>query len=402
MKVIKIKNKIKNPAYKKVLHQFGMYNTNVNQTFIVPDWFVRDRLTALPDWQKHFQVKEAFDVVKPFNYEEYKKNPEGSILVSRTGGIGDLLFFSAIIKKLNKDFPEAKIYLTTRYEYKNLPELLDCKFTFTSIPLNITNSDIKWVIFGEGMIEEPKYQDWNVYDLLADNFKIPFSDEEKRPQINVEKAIDNFYLKTILKKYPQLNDTNKIKIMLHLHSTSALRQVNFDLFNNTILTKLKDVIGGGNLFIYSANHFAIKEKNLNKKESYIKNNITLISAKNLKQLTTLVSLADYVVSVDTAVAHFAEGLNKHGLILYTNIPAYARSKYYLYMKSVEPDWEDSRFLCKKPCYYHGHHVKDRCPMLPDDYDGPLFPICSNYLFTEKKQKEILNLIKQDLEKINKN
>lgn len=142
---------------------------------------------------------------------------------------------------------------------------------------------------------------------------------------------------------PSNIDFSKPSIIINCRSTAIIRSMRFqDIYESVI-----KCIGNKDVNIYT------HERNLVEVDKtfieHIKDErIKVISAKSLGDFLLDLYDASLTISVDTAMFHFREGVEKPAIGLYGPFPYESRTKYYKYTKSLNIK-SDCPFM---PCFIH--------------------------------------------------
>lgn len=280
-----------------------------------------------------------------------KKNTK--LLVVRRGGIGDILFVSAILKHIKDQNPSIRI--TFMADSSN-------QLVTQSIPAIDRTARISWrcigellfnnrIVFLDNKLEHhPDAKKLNIYDLIGEKFfGVYLENQEKRPYFFIDGNRTDFFSK----KLDQLSKTKSIRIGVQLQANSPVRTPNLETWSNIILSIASAI---PNSFFYilieSKNTWAYTElyKLINTKDTDIASRIINLGnfLKNTSDLFSAIANFDLVVAPDSSVIHIAAGLKIPAIGLYGPFPSALRIAYYENCIGV-----DAHYPCT-PCFTHGH------------------------------------------------
>lgn len=314
------------------------------------------------------------NVYKPY----YGQNLDNkSILIWRTGGIGDLLFIKPILKYLKNKYPTCRILFSCAPQYRSMVETYPevDKILNLPFPAHIL-FDVDYHAIFEGVIERTREAERvNAYELFAKSLNLQIPREELVPEL-VPKADKVEHVKEILNEWGILGSKF---IVIQMRASSPIRTPSptFWKFICNYITEHKPnyriVITDSPNQAHSIDAF-IKTVNNN-------DNIYNFSSKSssLDLSIALVSLSFGVVATDSALTHIAAALRKNILGIYGPFPGFIRMGTY--PKEIS-DWIEPTNCECSPCFIHGH--------LPCKYSVNGYPQCF-----EKIDKDGL------IEKINK-
>jgi len=314
-------------------------------------------------------------------YRPYSGQPLNgkSILVSRTGGIGDLLFIQPNLKYLKEKYPDCYIRFACGPQYQAMVETWDCIDELLDLPYHLSSllrSDYH-VLF-EGVIERCKLsQHQNAYNLfsrwmgldLPDELLIPSQDPKWDIVDEVKEVINNWNLLE--------NDF----IVMQLRASSPIRTPRPEFFGS-LISKL--VNAGHNVVITDT----VKQANqldefINKYMTCDKTKIFNFAhhSKSLDYTIALTYLSKGVVATDSALNHIAASLDRFCYGILGPFPAFIRLKTY-----PKAGWVDAKMDCA-PCFIHGHNP---CPQAGSDGGSP----CYDRIDQDKVVIEIGELFKK--------
>lgn len=268
-----------------------------------------------------------------------------TLMIWRTGGIGDLLFIQPNLNYLKELYPTCEIILACGPQYQAMVEdwpsvdkLLDLPFPFQYL----VRSDYHAVF--EGVIERCKEaHTTNAYELFTRWLGLDLPKEKLLPvqpvkQDKVEEC------KEILEEW---NLEGIDFIIIQLRASSPIRSPRLGLWGDIInrLTKNDHVV-----IITDAPHYAKEIDFLI--EKFVKDKDLVFNfahhSKSLDYTIALTSLAKLALSTDTAMMHLAAALDVKGFGLYGPFPGEIRLSTY-----PKARWINAELHCA-PCFLHGH------------------------------------------------
>ena len=332
-------------------------------------------------------IKSEKNIDECFNKLNLKENQDVKFpIVIRTGGIGDLISLSSIsmnlIDKLKID--SKSLIFISQEKYKDVFNWYKNDITFRSyfspiVKYNSNNSIEKnrvnkkyFTVYYEGIIENSK-QNW--FKLQFDTINNDFDVKYGRPQLKTERISND-----------ESNiDISKKSVLINPRSTAIIRSMRFqDLYESLI-----DCIGYKDINIY-VHKINLREEDLNYIYNINDNRINIITAENLHLFLLDAFDVDLVISVDSAIHHFREGVEKPSIGVYGPFLLEARVMYYKYTKSINI----ASNCPNMPCFIHVRTHDSICDYqkkLHDEniYDNKWYEYapccCMEYNKTVKKQ-----------------
>jgi ADP-heptose:LPS heptosyltransferase len=291
------------------------------------------------------KVKFA-NIYKP--YIGYDLEDE-TLIIWRTGGIGDLLFIQPNLNFLKEIYPTCEIILACGPQYQAMVEdwpavdtVLDLPFPFQYL----IRADYHAVF--EGVIERCKEaQTTNAYELFTRWLGLNLPKERLIPRQPVkEDKLEE--CKEILEEW---NLEGIDFIIVQLRASSPIRSPRLGLWGDIInrITKNDHVV-----IITDAPHYAEEIDSLI--EEFVKDKDLVFNfahhSKSLDYTIAMTSLAKMAISTDTAMMHLAAALDIKGFGLYGPFPGEIRLSTY-----PKTRWINAELHCA-PCFLHGHRP---CP-----------------------------------------
>jgi len=268
-----------------------------------------------------------------------------TLMIWRTGGIGDLLFIQPNLNYLKELYPTCEIILACGPQYQamiedwpSVDQLLDLPFPFQYL----IRSDYHAVF--EGVIERCKEaKTTNAYELFTRWLGLDLPKDKLLPvqpvkQDKVEEC------KKILEEW---NLEGLDFIIIQLRASSPIRSPRLGLWGDIInrITKNDHVV-----IITDAPHYAKEIDFLI--EKFVKDKDLVFNfahhSKSLDYTIALTSLAKMALSTDTAMMHLAAALDIKGFGLYGPFPGEIRLSTY-----PKSRWINAELHCA-PCFLHGH------------------------------------------------
>jgi len=346
----------------------------VKTTGFIQNWFKRQELVKKRKYvmglgvyqQLHKSQRDGKRILKPAptkfinSYKPYNgQNLDGkTVLVFRTGGIGDLLFIQPNLRYLKSKY-DCYIKFACGPQYQAMLETWSCIDELLDLPFEVKHlyqSDYHMLF--EGVIERCKQAETtNAYNLfskwlgldLPDNLLIP----KQEPK---EEMIDECM--KILEGWNLQNDSF---ILMQLRASSPIRTPRPQFWLN-IINELTDK--GHNILLTdnprqaeNVETFIKETKNPNKVFNFCKH------SKSLDYSIAVTKLAKMTLTTDSAFSHISASLNIPCFGIFGPFPGYIRLKTY--PKSV---WVDAPKDCA-PCYIHSQQP---CPKADSDGFSPCY------------------------------
>ena len=336
--------------------------------------------------QLQFETGTKRKILKPASiqfknlYKPYNGEPlDGkSILVFRTGGIGDLLFIQPNLRWIKEKYPESHIMFACGPQYQAMVETWDCIDELLDLPFSIkTLHKADYHVLFEGVIERCKQAHTdNAYNLFSKWMGLDLPDELLVP---VQDAKEECVEKTreVLKEWEL---PEKSYIVMQLRASSPIRTPRHEFWIQLMdmLTEIGyDIVLTDNPRQNEAiEDFIKKAKRPDKVFNFCQH------SESLDYSIALIKLAKLVVATDSAMNHIAASLDTACFGVYGPFPGYIRLKTY-----PKGDWIDSVRRCS-PCFLHGHKP---CPEASSDGYSP----CYDELDKTEIVKRIQRLMEDD-------
>jgi len=327
-----------------------------------------------------FEVK--YLKASPIKFKNLYKRYNGedlsgkTLLVFRTGGIGDLLFIQPNLIFLKKKFPDCKIHFACGPQYQSMVETWNCIDKVLDLPFTLQSlKEADYHALFEGVIERCTLaQTNNAYNLfsrwlgldLPNNLLVPHQKaKQERVDFCLEK-LQNWNLKP--KKF----------ILTQLRASSPIRTPRPDFWARIINSLIKK---GHNILITDNPRQADNVDNFI--DHYIDNKEKVFNfcreSISLDYSIAVTSLASCVVATDSAMNHIASSLGVKSFGIYGPFPGSIRMKTY-----PNATWIDATRYCG-PCFIHGQKP---CPHNVGGYS----PCYDDLINTEEKLQSVVKKI----------
>lgn len=336
--------------------------------------------TVIKSIEEIDSIFPILDLSRPI--EELKK--VNSLIIIRTGGIGDLLALSNVAKLATHIFRDVlknkkfKVFFITDQKYSAVFKYFEQMVTpiyyfFEPVDKILSKHDIfgkKDVrcIYFEGVIEE---REDNWFDLQMERLnirKFALLDQIDKSFLVKNPKLVNVYTNgnssNVFLKKNNIDGIDKIfrdfkynetkTILIHHRASAWIRSFNlgdtilsldeyfksagFD--NYRIITLPRNYTKSDNQFI----------EDIYDKDKSLFSKIVQIKTENLHQFFYIIANSNYVISSDTAAFHFKEGIAGNALGLYSSFPSRMRTATYVNTKSYDIVFKDCEFVCDKNNY----------------------------------------------------
>ena len=280
------------------------------------------------------------NIYRPYRGQELHNK---TLLVFRTGGIGDLLFIQPNLLYLKEKYPTCTIKFACGPQYQSMVETWKCVDQVLDLPFlykHLVQADYHALF--EGVIERCKLsENINAYNLFSDWLGLNLPDKLLVPKQDAKSEMIDF----CLKKLNEWNIEPGKFILMQIRASSPIRtprpQIWVEIIN--ILTSK-----GYNIILTDS---PTQSKYVDMFIKYIKNQDKVFNfckySKSLDYSIALTKLAALTVATDSAMNHIAASLDIPCYGLYGPFPGYIRLKTYPKAK-----WIDAKRKCA-PCYVHG-------------------------------------------------
>lgn len=281
------------------------------------------------------------NLYRPYNGQNLDNK---SLLVSRTGGIGDLIFILPNLKYLKEKYPTCKIIFATGPQYHDMIKHWDCVNEVLDLPYELSHFlQADYHAYFEGVIERCiEAHSQNAYNLFTRWLGLNLPNELLIPKQNPQNNKVE-YCKKFIKDHNI--DQDKI-ILFQLTASSIIRTPRPSIWKDIMLK----LIDKGYQIIITDN--PLKSPNIEFFRQTVQSdqifNFSTFS-KSIDYSIAMTSLAKCTVSSDTSLMHIAASLDIPAFGLYGPFQAEIRLSTY---KNV--DWINSKTSCA-PCWTHGQN-----------------------------------------------
>ena len=314
------------------------------------------------------------NIYRPYNGQDLD---DKTLLVFRTGGIGDLLFIQPNLKYLKEKYPDCTIKFACGPQYQSMVETWECIDQVLDLPFTLgelISSDYHALF--EGVIERCKLSHTvNAYNLFSDWLGLHLPDERLIPEQKPKEDKVQF----CLDKLKEWNVDSGNFIITQLRASSPIRTPRPEVWAN-IINELTDR-GHKILITDSPRQQEMVQSFIDR---YLTNKSLVFNfckeSLSLDYSIALASLAKCVIATDSALNHIAASLNVPCYGIYGPFPGHIRLKTYPKAK-----WVDAKKDCA-PCFIHG---ATPCPQAGSDGFSP----CYDNIDIKKAVDEVEELIK---------
>ena len=311
------------------------------------------------------------NVYKPYIGQDVN---DKTILVFRTGGIGDLLFIQPNLRYLKKLYPTCKIQFACGPQYQPMVENWDCVDEMCDLPFTLSRlQKAHYHMLFEGVIERCKEAHRiNAYNLfskwlgldLPDDLLVPKQDPKESLVEECESIINGWGLE------------KKSFIVMQLRASSPIRTPRHEFW-----VKIVDELNARGYPVLLTDN-PRQTENIDSFIKMLKNQEMTFNfcehSTSIDYTIALTSLAKATMSTDTALGHIAASLDVPCFGVYGPFPGHIRLKTY----SIA-SWVDGERHCA-PCFLHGHKP---CPQATVDGYSPCY---DELIETDEKLKNVVD------------
>ena len=343
-------------------------------TGFIQNWFKRQELIKKRKYvmglgvyqQLHKSEKNGQKILKPAgmkfinSYKPYKgQDVDGkTILVFRTGGIGDLLFIQPNLNYLKSKY-DCHIKFACGPQYQSMVETWDCVDEMLDLPFeakHLHQSDYHMLF--EGVIERCKRSEVvNSYNLFSEWLGLNLPDNLLIPKQEPKDELIDECMK-ILESWNLQNETF---ILMQLRASSPIRTPRPEFWLN-VINELTDI--GHNIVLTDnprqkeiVDEFIKLTKNPNKVFNFCKH------SKSLDYSIAVTKFAKMTLTTDSAFCHIAASMDVPCFGIFGPFPGFIRLKTY-----PRSAWVDAKKECA-PCYIHSQNP---CPKAGKDGVSPCY------------------------------
>jgi ADP-heptose:LPS heptosyltransferase len=284
---------------------------------------------------------------------------DSTLLIFRTGGIGDLLFIKPNLDYLKKKYPTCKIKFACGPQYQPMVETWSCVDELLDLPFALKHLiECDYHALFEGVIERCKESYVkNSYNLFSEWMGLNLPDEELIPTQEAKpELIEN--CKEVLKGWGvEKGDF----ILAQLRASSPIRTPNhqfwLDLFNKLIDKGYNIILTDNPRQTKSVDDFIKLVDKPDKIFNFCQH------SESLDHSIALTSLAGMTLCTDSAFSHIGVSVGTPAMGIFGPFPGFVRMKTY-----PNADWVDAERSCA-PCFLHG---QESCPQAAADGYSPCY------------------------------
>lgn len=317
--------------------------------------------------QLHFDVNTRRKVLRPsgfkFNnmYRPYQGQDldDKSIIVFRTGGIGDLLFIQPNLIYLKEKYPSCYIKFACGPQYQAMVKTWDCIDKLLDLPFHVNHMrQSDYHVLFEGVIERCKqaHRD-NAYNLFSSWMGLDLPDELLLPK----QTPDPEKLEECTKIIDGWGILKDGFVLAQVRASSPIRTPRHEfwveLFDGLADKGLNVVITDTPKQSESIETFIGMCRNKDKIFNFAQH------SKDLGYSIALTKLCNVTLTTDSAFGHIAASLSVPSYGVYGPFPGNIRLKTY-----PNADWIDATKRCA-PCFLHGQAP---CPEAAKDGYSPCY------------------------------
>jgi len=335
------------------------------------------------DQEKHKILKPSSMRFKNIYRPYLGQDAEGkTLLVFRTGGIGDLLFIQPNLKYLKSKY-DCTIKFACGPQYQPMVENWDCvdKVVDLPFPSSVLVKSRYHMLF-EGVIERCKQAERdNAYNLfskwlgldLPDHMLIPKQEPKQHLIGKCEELLSPWTL-----------NFGGDFIVMQLRASSPIRTPRHEFW-----IKLINALNKRNINVVLTDNPRQSDniqKFINMLDEPLKTFNFCRHSKSIDYTIALTALSSGTIATDSALSHIAASLDVPCYGIFGPFPGHIRLKTY-----PKAAWIDADRHCA-PCFIHGHKP---CPQASNDGYSPCYDELIN---TEEKLNSLIDKIEEHLKK----
>jgi ADP-heptose:LPS heptosyltransferase len=362
----------------------------------VQNWFKEQRLKKKQRYvmglgvyqQLHFD-QQGNKILKPTNlrfkniYRPYlgQDVEDKTVLVFRTGGIGDLLFIQPNLRYLKETYNNCYVKFACGPQYQPMVKNWDCVDEVIDLPFSVNHLiNSKYHMLFEGVIERCKEAETrNAYDLFTTWLGINLPVEK---QIPYQEPKEHLIKKCEELLFPWCLNFGADFIVMQLRASSPIRTPRHDFWIkiinalnrrgiNVVLTDNPKQADNIQMFI-------------NMLDEPIRTFNFCRHSESIDYTIALTALSGGTLATDSALGHIAASLDLPCFGIYGPFPGKIRLKTY-----PKAAWIDAIRHCA-PCFIHGHTP---CPHASSDGYSPCY---DELIDTDDKLKSLIDKIEEHL------
>ena len=321
------------------------------------------------------------NIYRPYMGQELKDGD--SILIFRTGGIGDLLFIQPNLRYLKQKYPNCIIKFACGPQYQSMVETWDCVDKMLDLPFTLRElMDSTYHILFEGVIErcnQARFE--NSYNLFSKWLGLDLPDELLIPKQTPKPELVEYCRKKLNEWDLNGNDF----ILMQLRASSPIRTPRHEfwikIINELNRRGYKVVLTDNPRQAENIDEFIKMCENKNMIFNFCQH------SKSISYSIALTSLAKSTIATDSAINHIAASVGVPCFAIMGPFPGYIRLKTY-----SKTYWVDASRHCG-PCFIHGHHP---CSHAVDSYS----PCYDELVETGEKLKDLIDKFENFLKEMN--
>ena len=266
-----------------------------------------------------------------------------TLLIFRTGGIGDLLFIQPNLRYLKEKHPDCRIEFACGPQYQPMVEAWDCVDEVLDLPFPLSKlQKAKYHVLFEGVIERcEEAEDSNAYNLFSRWMGLDLPDELLVPKQTPQPELVDKCTEIL----GEWGLPEKSFIVMQLRASSPIRCPKPDFW----LDMINKLTARGHHIVLTDNPRQGDKVDQFIRKVYKKDMVHNFCSKSdsIAHSIALISLAEGVIATDSAMNHIAVSVDVPAFGLMGPFPGYVRYKTY---KKV--DYINAKRHCA-PCFLHG-------------------------------------------------
>lgn len=271
-----------------------------------------------------------------------------TLLVWRTGGIGDLLFIQPNLIHLKEKYPNCKIIFGCAPQYQPMINNWDCVDEIIDLPFGVeylSRSDYHAIF--DGVIERCKEATYtNSYRLFTKWLNLNLPDEKLKPTLTPKNELVD-KCKKILNNW-EIDLDNDNTVLLQMRASSPIRTPNPKVFSSLI-----DELTSRNYKVIITDSPHQNHNILSFIKQYVSSKEYVFNfsgySESVDYTIALASLVDCCVSTDSSLIHISQGVGTPIFGIYGPFPGEVRMSTY-----NNADWINCDSMSCSPCFSHGH------------------------------------------------
>ena len=366
----------------------------VRNVKFVQNWFKEQVLKkkhkyvmGLGVFQQLYNDQRGNKILKPTNlrfkniYRPYlgQNAEDKTILVFRTGGIGDLLFIQPNLRYLKENYDNCKIKFACGPQYQPMVENWDCVDEVIDLPFPAsTLIKSEYHMLFEGVIERCKEAEKiNAYNLFSRWLGLDLPDDKLIPQQEPKKELIEKCEEVLS---PWVMNVGSDFIVMQLRASSPIRTPRHEFWIKLINGLNKQ---GINVVLTDNPRQADNiQKFINMLDEPMKTFNFCKHSESIDYTIALTSLSMGTVATDSALSHIAASLDIPCFGIFGPFPGEIRLKTY-----PKGTWIDAKRHCA-PCFIHGHKP---CPHASSEGYSPCY---DELIDTDQKLNTLVSMIEE--------